>query len=127
MFLVENQDRVFYHIEPLDFENNEYLFWDAQGRDISLIIEPKKPVKIEEAANEITLTEAFKRYSHASGATVDLSGAPAEVWARLQANVKPASWRSRLFRNLLGFGCLLIVSAFVLILILGIVKAVLRR
>ena len=127
MVLVENEHRVFYYIEPIDFENDEYLFWDAQGRDVRLTIDRKKPVKIEEAANEITLTEAFRRYSHALGATVDLSGAPAEVWARLQANVKPASWRSRLFRNLLGFGCLLIVSGFALILIIGIVKAVLFR
>ncbi len=37
MFLVENENRVFYHMEPIDFENNEYLFWDAQGRDVRLI------------------------------------------------------------------------------------------
>ncbi len=104
MFLIEKESRVFYHIEPIDFENNEYLFWDAQGRAVRLIVERKKPTEIEETANEITLTEAFRRYSQALGATVDMNGAPAEVWARLQANIKPESWRSRIARNLLGSG-----------------------
>ena len=127
MFLIENESRVFYHIEPIDFENNEYLFWDAQGRDVHLIIDRKKPIKIEGTANEISLTEAFRRYSQVLGATVDLSGAPAEVWARLQANIKPESWRSRIARNLLGSGCLVIIVAFALILIIAIVRAVLHR
>lgn len=127
MVLIENQDRVFYHIEPMDFENDEYLFWDAQGRDVRLIIDRKKPIKIEGTANEISLTEAFRRYSQVLGATVDLSGAPAEVWARLQANIKPESWRSRIARNLLGLGCLLIVLGVALVFIIGIVKAMLFR
>ena len=98
-----------------------------QGRDVRLIIDRKKPIKIEGTANEISLTEAFRRYSQVLGATVDLSGAPAEVWARLQANIKPESWRSRIARNLLGLGCLLIVLGVALVFIIGIVKAMLFR
>jgi hypothetical protein len=55
MFLVEREEKLLYHIEPIDFENDEYLFWDAQGRGISVsdaytdarprpTLEPHEPV-----------------------------------------------------------------------------------
>lgn len=28
---IENSDRILYHIEAIDIENNEYQFWDAAG------------------------------------------------------------------------------------------------
>jgi hypothetical protein len=133
MFLVESPDRVCYHIEPFDFENDEYLFWDAHGRGVRLTLQGGKLTKmgtltsIEEADNEISLHEAFARYSQALGVTVDTTGTLAEVWARLQSNVKPVEPPSRLSRaawKVGCFGCVLIVVIFVLI---GIIKAVFAR
>jgi len=31
---VESPDRVLYQMEPIDIENDEYLFWDAKGRSV---------------------------------------------------------------------------------------------
>jgi len=127
MFLVENPGRVWCHIEPIDFEDDEYLFWDAQGRGVRLTLERGQLTKIEEAENEITLQEAFARYSRELGATVDTTGTLSEVWARLQSNVKPQSRLSRMAQNAVGFGCLLIITlvgVFVLILLGGVIKAI---
>ena len=130
MFLVENPDRIFYHVEPIDFENDEYLFWDAHGRGVRLTLERGTLTNVEETRTEITIQEAFARYSHSLGVTVDTEGALAEVWARLQANVKPPSLRDRIIRNAIGVGCsavVLTVLAFGLILVVGVVRAILKR
>ena len=134
MFLVESRDKLLYHIEPIDFENNEYLFWDADGLGVYLTLERGELTKVIHAENEISLHEAFVRYSRALGATVDTTGTPAEAWKRLQACVKPQSWRCRIARNTLGFGCSLIavvIAVFVLALfgsaIAGVIRAIFSR
>jgi hypothetical protein len=130
MFLVESEDEFLYHIEPFDFENDEYLFWDAQGRGVRLTLERGVLTNVEQTENAITVQEAFARYSQTLGVTVDLNGALPEVWVKLQANVKPPSLLSRTIRHVLGVGCLLIVLtvvAFILILFGGAIKALLTR
>ena len=131
MFLIEGPDRVLYHVEPIDLENNEYLFWNADGCAVRLTLERAELTKIEEAENEITLREAFARYSEALGAKVDTSGALAEVWARLQANVKPPSKLSRALRHSFGIGCLLIIIVVAILVFVffgailwGVIKAI---
>lgn len=134
MFLVENRDKLLYHIEPIDFENNEYLFWDADGLGVRLTLERGKLTEVIHADNEISLHEAFVRYSQALGATVDTTGTPAEVWTRLQACVKPLSWRNRVARNALGLGCSLIFAVFAIFVlgllgsaIAGVIRAIFAR
>jgi hypothetical protein len=78
----------------------------------------------------MTVQEAFARYSQTLGVTVDSNGALPEVWARLQANVKPASLLSRTLRHVLGVGCLLIALtfvAFILILLGAIIRGLFTR
>jgi hypothetical protein len=130
MFLIARPDEVFHHIEPIDFENDEYLFWDAQGRAVKLTLERGTLTDIEEAENDITVREAFARYSQALGATVDTTGTLAEVWARLQTNVRPPSLLSRMVRNALGIGCsliVLVVVAFTVLLVADVIKAAFVR
>jgi hypothetical protein len=130
MFLVESEDKLLYHIEPIDFENDEYLFWDALGRGVRLTLERGVLTSIEQIDSTMTVQEAFARYSQTLGVTVDPNGALPEVWMRLQANVKPPSLLSRTLRNLLGTGCLLIVLtvvAFILILFGGTIQALFTR
>lgn len=31
MLLIERPDRLLYHLEAIDIENDEYLFWDSTG------------------------------------------------------------------------------------------------
>ncbi len=123
MFLIESPDRALHDIEPIDFENNEYLFWDAQGQGIRLTLERGTLTGIEEAENEITIQEAFSRYSRSLGLTVDTTGPLPEVWTRLQSNVKPPSLVDRTVRHVLGAGCLLIVLLIPVLIIIGVIKA----
>ena len=133
MFLVESPDDVWCHIEPIDFENDEYLFWDAHGRGVCLTLQGGKLTRmatltsIEESDNEISLNEAFVRYSQALGVTVDTTGTFAEVWFRLQSNVKPKSRLSRAVENMVGVGCLLVIVIPVILLLIGSMRAVFRR
>ena len=130
MLLVEREEKLLYHIEPIDFKNDECLFWDAQGRAVRLTLERGALTKIERTENAMTVQEAFARYSQTLGVTVDPNGALPEVWARLQANVKPPSLLSRTLRHVLGVGCLLIALtfvAFILILLGGTIKALFTR
>jgi len=130
MFLVESEDKLLYHIEPIDFESDEYLFWDAQGRGVRLTLERGVLTNIEQTENVMTVQEAFARYSQTLGVTVDPNGALSEIWERLQANVKPPSLLSRTIRHLFGVGCLLIVltvATFILILFGGTIKALFTR
>lgn len=130
MFLVESADKVLFYIEPIDFENNEYLFWDANGHGVRLTLQRGKLTKLEDADNEISLNEAFGRYSQTLGVTVDTTGTLAEVWARLQSNVKPGSRFSRTARNAGGLGCLsvlVIAVIFVLISFVGHIKTIFAR
>lgn len=81
---VEGPDQVLYHMEPIDIENDEYLFWDANGRSVRISIERNKVAKIAYGDAEMTLAEAFKRHSEASGLSVEPAGPPDEVWRRLK-------------------------------------------
>lgn len=127
MFLVESPDDVLSNIEPIDLENNEYLFWDAEGCPVKLTLQRGKLTRVEEAENEITLHEAFARFSEALSLTIDTTGTIPEVWARLRCNIKPPSKLRRALTRILGFGCLLIVIAvaiLVLIFLTGVIKTI---
>jgi len=127
MFLVESPDKVLYDIEPIDFENDEYLFWDAQGNGVRITLERGTLTSIENTENEITLQEAFSRYSQFLGTAVDTKGPFPEVWARLQANVKPASLFDKTVRHALGAGCLLIILLIPLLIIVGVIRALFKH
>jgi len=49
MFLVKDRETILSRVEPFDFENDGYLFWDAQGRSVRLTIERTKLTNIEQA------------------------------------------------------------------------------
>ena len=36
MQMIEKADEVFWHLEEIDIENDEYLFWDANGQGVCL-------------------------------------------------------------------------------------------
>jgi hypothetical protein len=35
---IESIDKVLYHLEAIDIENNEYLFWDAAGNGVKILL-----------------------------------------------------------------------------------------
>ena len=128
MFLVEGpDDDSLSKIEPIDLDNDEYLFWNAEGRAVRLTLHRGHLTGIEEAENEISLHEALARFSEALGLTIDTTGTIREVWARLQLNIKPPSKLRRALRNVSGFGCVLIVIAVAILVVIfagGLIKTI---
>jgi hypothetical protein len=103
MFVVESPDKVLYHMGPIDIENDEYLFWDANGRAARISIGGQQVTGITYGEPEIPLAEAFRRYSEVHGLDVDTTGPFDQVWCRLKdpASRLPRSrgLLSRLFRR----------------------------
>ena len=84
MFVVETPDRILYHMEAIDIENDEYLYWDANGRGVRISIASQQVTGIDNFGAEMPLAEAFKRHADALGLHVDTTGPSDQVWHRLQ-------------------------------------------
>lgn len=69
MFVVESPDKVLYHMEPIDIENDEYLYWDVSGRAVRISLAGQRVTGISYGEPEIPLAEAFKRHSEAFAAS----------------------------------------------------------
>ena len=95
MFLVETPDKVLYHMEPIDIENNEYVCWDSNGNAVRISIQGQGVTGINHGAAEMPLAEAFKRHSDAFGLDVDTTGSVDRVWHRLKQARKPATHEGR--------------------------------
>jgi hypothetical protein len=103
---IEGFDRILYHLEAIDIENDEYMFWDATGHVLKILIQKRKVSGLEKIDNKVTLQQAFEGYAGQlaqRGATVDTSGTPEEIWAKVQKakeSLKGApGFFSRLFRS----------------------------
>ncbi len=101
---IESFERILYHLEATDIENDEYLFWDADGRGLKVLIKKARVSGFEKTENRITLQQAFEGYAKQLselGVTVDTSGTPEQIWARVQSAKeslpRPASFFSWLF------------------------------
>ncbi len=84
---IEGFDRILYHLEAIDIENDEYMFWDAAGNGLKILIDKGKVSGFEKVDNKITLQQAFEGYAQQLaklGATVDVSGTPKEIWREVQ-------------------------------------------
>jgi len=102
MWLVESPDRILYHMEPIDIENGEYLLWDAKGRAVQISVQGNTVIGMAYADSEISLEEAFKRYSDTYGLNVDTNGSVEEVWCRLKEAKAALPRRRGLFSKVFG-------------------------
>jgi hypothetical protein len=102
MRLVENEESLFYHLEEIDIQNGEYLFWDVSGVGVCLQINKRKIVAVENCENGEELNEAFAAYSQSLGLTVDLSGSPLEAWDRILETAKKLPKRKGLLERLIS-------------------------
>jgi len=104
---IESSDKILYHLEIIDIENDEYMFWDALGRDLRIITEKGRVSGFENTKNEITLHQALIDYAtqlEQLGLVIDTSGTPEETWAILEKAKEslPAPPVPRFFSWLLG-------------------------
>lgn len=94
MRLVENESRILYHMEAIDIENDEYVFWDAKGAGVSVAVTPTttfKTGKLEKVTSSLPmfpLHDAFKLYAENLGILDAVpEGAPLDVWRRIQTEL----------------------------------------
>lgn len=103
---IENEDRILYHLEAIDIENDEYVFWDATGHGLRVLIKKEKLGGFEKTdRNKLTLQQAFEQYAQQlreRGAAVDrLSGTPEEIWAKIE-KAKESLPRRGFFSRIFG-------------------------
>jgi hypothetical protein len=99
---IEAFERILSYLEAIDIENDEYLFWDAVGHGLKVVIKKGRVTGFEQVEHQSTLQQAFEGYAKQLGAAIDTSGTPEEVWARVDS-VKQSLPRSRsLFSRLFG-------------------------
>ena len=100
---IESVERILYHLEANDIENDEYMFWDVNGHGVKILVKKERVIGFANAEHTITLQHAFVDYSQQLGVNVDTTGTPEEIWN----NVKKAkdelprrpSFLSRLFNR----------------------------
>lgn len=94
MRLVEDESRILYHMEAIDIENDEYVFWDANGAGVSVAVTPItafKTGKLERVFSSppaFPLHHAFRLYAESLGIPdAGAEGAPMDVWRRIQTGL----------------------------------------
>ena len=99
-YLIETPERVFYHLEPVDIEDGEYLFWDSNGAGVCVSVVRAKLKQIAPCAEKISLREAFETYAQTYGLQLCLKESPLDTWRSLQSQLPPKKtlW-ARLFRR----------------------------
>ena len=93
MFQVETPDKILRQMKPANIESDEYLCWDARGRALRISISDQQVTGVAFCRAEISLGDAFKRYSDVHGLDADTTGPFEQVWHRL--NQEEASSHQR--------------------------------
>ena len=99
---IKSRDRILYHLEAIDIENDEYLFWDAMARPLKVVITKGKVCGLESTDNKITLSQAFEKYAEQLGVNIDVSVKPEEIWGSLRKPEESGPRRLGLFSRLFG-------------------------
>lgn len=99
---IETSDRILYHLETIDIENDEYLFWDAMARPLKVVITKGKVSGLETTEHTITLPQAFEKYAEQLGVSIDSSGKPEVIWVSLRKAEESRPRRPGLFSRLFG-------------------------
>jgi len=100
---IESVERILYHLEAIDIENDEYMFWDANGHGLKILIENERVSGFANAENKITLQQAFDDYAQQLGVSVDTTRTPEEIWNKVMKAKdelpRRPSFLSRLFNR----------------------------
>jgi len=104
MLEVENPDRILYHFEAIDIENDEYLFWDFTERPVRISVKKNKVIDISYCDSILSLHDAFLAYVDAANLPRTLvEGKPTEILKRIAEELQKhpkRKWLSRLFERL---------------------------
>jgi hypothetical protein len=98
MYLIERPERLLYHLEPVDIEDDEYVFWDATGAGVCVSIARNLIHQITRCDQPMSLVDAFQAYSESLNLRVSHHGTPIEIWGRIQSQApKRVPFWTRLF------------------------------
>jgi len=94
MALIEDPGRVLRQLEAIDIQNDEYVFWDANGRGVTITVTvtafTNKLNEIRSSAPAFPLQDAFLSYAKSLGLAGPLpEGLPIDVWRHIQSNLAP--------------------------------------
>jgi len=100
MTLIEAPERILYHLEAIDIENGEYLFWDSTRAGINISVERGRVKQITLCDQAMSLQEAFETYAKSRGLQVIAGESALETWRGLQSQLPPRKslWQ-RLFHK----------------------------
>lgn len=100
MSLVETPERIPYHLEAIDIENSEYLFWDSTGAALNISVSRGQVQQIARCEQAMLLQEAFEAYAKSYGLRVIAGDSALETWKGLESQLPPRKslWR-RLFHR----------------------------
>lgn len=101
---IESYDKILYHLEAIDIANDEYLFWDAEGRAVKVVIKDSKVSELLETDNGTTVQDAICGYAGHLGTSVSANGTPRETWSRLQEFKNSLPRRRGLLSRFFGSG-----------------------
>jgi len=90
--LIENEGEILGKLEGIDIENDEYVFWDANGDGVSISVTvtafSSNLNGIRSSAVTFPIREAFSLYAKSLALAGALpEGRPIDVWAHIQANL----------------------------------------
>src|SRR5271169_1324294 len=108
MYAVEDEGRIFVHLEEADIRWERYTFWDAKGGGVSIRISDKGEMTGPVSAKaEFPLAEALARHARAKGVDLrDTPGSPVEIWERIEEELrrrrKPDGIVIRILRRFVG-------------------------
>lgn len=100
MTLIETPERILYHLEAIDIENGEYLFWDSTGAGINISIARGRVSKIVPCDRAMSLREAFESYAKSYGLQVIAKESALDTWKGFESQIPPREslWK-RLFQR----------------------------
>jgi len=106
MRLIENESRILSHLEAIDIENDEYVFWDASGEGVSVAASvgafKSKLESVTSRPSGFPIQDVLKAYTTSLGLSEAVAeGTPTNAWMRIQTELgkrpKKRSYLSRVF------------------------------
>jgi hypothetical protein len=89
MYLIETPERVLYHLEAIDIENGEYLFWNSTGAAV-LVSSTSGVIDLLTLCDPLmTLPQAFEAYARAHELQLSSGQSPLATWRSLQSQLPP--------------------------------------
>jgi hypothetical protein len=89
MYLIETPKRVLHHLEAIDIENNEYLFWDSTGSGVRVSVEQGAVKHVALCDQTMSLREAFENYAQSHGLQLQVGKPPIDTRRSFQSQLPP--------------------------------------